>query len=245
MKINCQQFEQFIDALVDQTLSVAMKEAMHKHLHGCTDCQQLLEHESKLRILLAQQKVPVLRSDFASHALANARTKKIGSMVQELVHRKRDKKIGTGFFAGFSYALATVVVVWLGVTHLFADKQPADPIQTVSMSLGEVKNVNLVFNSPEVMHDVTVSIMLPDHTELQGRSGVNSLMWKTTLKQGKNIISLPVIAQQQKNGVIVTRISSGNQSKEFKVRLNVNPRQGPALDKAFLKVESQHKGVLI
>ena len=244
MTTNCQKTELELDRLLDRTLPSSLEEEMYAHLRQCPDCQILLEKESRLRLLLAGQKTPPLREGFAKQAFSTAMIQNNNYSNPKATVIKHRLGGNRNFFAGFSYALATVAVVWFGVSQFYTSKRVADPIQTVSMSIGEVKKVHLVFNSPEAM-DVTVAIKLPEYMELQGRSGISNMEWKTSLKKGKNIITLPVVAQQEKNGEIITRISSGNQGKIFKVRLNVNPRRSPILDKAFFKIDSQPKGVLI
>jgi hypothetical protein len=244
MTINCQKIELELDGLLDRTLPLSLAEEMYAHLRQCPDCKLLLEKETRLRALLAGQKVPPMREGFAKQAFSASRTQNENQNHHNASAIKHRLNGNRSFFAGFSYALATVAIVWFGVTQFYTAKQSSDPIQTVSMNIGEVKKVHLVFNSSEAM-DVTVAIKLPEYMELQGHSGVSNMEWKTALKKGKNIITLPVVAQLEKNGEIITRISSGNKGKIFKVRLNVNSRRSPILDKAFFKIDSQPKGVLI
>ena len=245
MKITCQQIEQDLDDLLAGTFPLLLADAMHAHMSSCTKCKKLFDQEGRIITLLAQQKVPTMREDFAKQALAVARSRYEASVDAGKNTVSHTNNGHSSFFARFGYALATVAVSWIAITQFISINHNADPIQTVSMSVGEVKNVHLVFNSPESMDNVMVAITLPEHTKIQGRSGVSKLLWSTSLKKGKNIISIPVVAEQDKNGEIITRISSGEKSKIFKVRLNVNPRSNPILDKTFLKVDSQHKGVLI
>ena len=278
MKITCQQIEQDLDELLGGAFPLRLADEMHEHMRTCTSCKKKFDQEGRIITLLAQQKVPPMREDFAKQALAVARSRYEASVD---ARKNTDSHTNNGhrsFFAGFGYALATVAVAWIAINQFIsinhnaeplqiainhnADpiqasinhnsdpiktsiKHNADPIHTVSMSVGEVRNVHLVFNSPENMDNVMVAITLPEHTKIQGRSGVNKLSWGTSLKKGKNIISLPVIAEQDKNGEIITHISSGEKSKIFKVRLIINPRSSPIQDKAFFKIDSQHKGVLI
>jgi hypothetical protein len=245
MKITCQQIEQDLDELLGGAFSLRLVDEMHEHMRTCTSCKKKFDQEGRIISLLAQQKVPPMREDFAKQALIVARSRFETSVDTRKKTGNHNNNGHRGLFAGFGYALATVAVAWIAINQFLSINHNAAPIQTVSMSVGEVKNVHLVFNSPESMDNVMVAITLPEHTKFHGRSGVNKLSWNTSLKKGKNIISLPVIAEQDKNGEIITRISSGENSKIFKIHLNINPRSSPVLDKTFLKVDLQHKGVLI
>lgn len=216
MTMNCEQCEKAIEELLDNTLTAEQQEAVELHLQHCPACRVLLEQERGLRQALAQMPSPALRAGFVADAVNKA-------------HQGQQRSHGYGFVAGFGTAIAASLALWFTVMmYLPQGGDTTSALQTVSMSVGQVQQVNLVFNSPEPLVEATFTLMLPENTEVEGYPGKRELTWTATLRKGRNRLSLPLRVAALGEGELVARISHGKDEKVFRLRLETNARSSRA-----------------
>jgi hypothetical protein len=214
MTINCEHCRDTIEDLLDGTLPAELEAEVHHHLGECAPCQQLLQQEQAFRRQLSQLPIPPMRPGFPSEALAKVRQH----------HQPRSQQRRHGFATGFTTAMAASVAMWFAVLHHEAPQSADTPVlHSVSLSVGQVQKVNLVFNSPTQLEQATFTLLLPEHAELDGYPGRRELAWTTSLHKGMNRLSLPVRVNALGGGEIIARISHSNGEKEFHLKLDVKP----------------------
>jgi len=215
MTMNCEQCEKEIEELLDNTLTAEQQEAVEQHLQHCPACRDLLEQEQELRQALAQMPSPALRTGFVADAVSKAR-------------QGQQRSHGYGFVAGFGTAIAASLALWFTVMMYLPQGGDASALQTVSMSVGQVQQVNLVFNSPEQLAQATFTLMLPENTEVDGYPGKRELTWTASLHKGSNRLSLPLRVAALGEGELVARISHGKDEKVFRLKLATKARSSLA-----------------
>jgi len=213
MTMNCEQCQSAIDGLLDNTLTSEERLAVEQHLQQCAACRSELEMVQRIRHALAQLPVPTLRQDFLAETVGKARS-------PEPQQRNR----GYGFAAGFGSAIAAGVAVWFAAMLYSPQGEEAPLLQTVSMSIGRVQQVNLVFNSPEQFSQATFTLLLPENAEVDGYPGKRELTWTASLQKGRNRLTLPLRLASLGQGELIARITHGKEQKEFRLKLEARAR---------------------
>lgn len=204
--MQCSDFESRLDAYLDTDLSEAEALAMNFHVQGCPRCQRSLATAQRLMNALRVAPVPPSRPGFEERVMGAVRR-------QQAARERRwfDKRVGLALAASF---LAGVLVTQLS---LEGTPQGAPTLAEVFVNVHQVQPVRLAFDTPRSFDDVDVTIELPDHVELRGYPNQRVIRWHTRLEQGKNVLTLPLIAREAGDGVITARLTSGDKSKRFTV----------------------------
>jgi hypothetical protein len=66
---------------------------------------------------------------------------------------------------------------------------------------------------------------LPAHLQFASAGGERSAQWLGGLKQGVNVLDLPVVGQTASGGQIVARVGTGQDEREFRLAVEVRPRE--------------------
>ncbi len=215
MSINCEHYRSAFEEMLDGTLTPAMAVEVNRHLQLCAACQRQLEVERVFRRELSQLSAPPMRAEFPSEVMARIRQ---AEQKQHMRHK--------GFIAGFGSAIAAGLALWFVVTLTSIPQQGGSTLQTVSLSLGETRQVNLVFDSPEAFGQTTFALLLPDNAELEGYPGRHEFTWTASLKKGKNRLTLPIRVATAGDGEIIARISQSDTVKVFRLKLDVQEQRG-------------------
>jgi len=211
--MNCNTAHTQFDDLLDGSLTLVQVELLQQHLHVCPDCRQALQQEQAFRQLMRSHPVPPASPGFAARAL-------------RCTSRQHKSRSHQGFVKGFSSAMAAGLVLWVAAAVFLPGTQQTESLQNVKLVLNESRTVSLVFNVPHELVDATLSMQLPAHVELVGYPGQHQLTWKTKLRQGKNVLSLPIVAHHLKPGELVSKVSYGGEEKTFRLKLQVQDLPG-------------------
>ena len=127
--------------------------------------------------------VPRPGEDFYDRAIAKA--------VNEGSKRERNRWVMTGFGG----AVAAAMALWV-VSGVFFEAPSLDSpaVPSVTMALEQPQTLNLVFSSATPLEDATMTVYLPDGVEIDGFAGQREITWMTSLKEGRNVLPLTLIA---------------------------------------------------
>ncbi|VAW95092.1 hypothetical protein MNBD_GAMMA23-450 [hydrothermal vent metagenome] len=209
--MECRQIHKMIDEMLSGTASHVQLQVVEQHITGCEQCHEHLHTSRELSLSLRAMEIPEPSADFAE---------RVFSALDEV----ETKKPRHWFAAGFGSAIAASIVFWFvffqtGNLQQSGFEQSFQLSATVEMVPNEVKRVSLVFNAVESIEMATISIELPEHVVLKGYPSRRIISWKTSLKQGTNRLSLPLIASQVMQGSVVARLTRGKQVRAFKIQL--------------------------
>lgn len=208
--MNNEHVQSKIEDFLDGQLSGDDRQRVQHHIDECTECQHIYQQEQAYRQLMREHPVPAASQDFEQRLFAPYRQPASDS------HRR-------AFIAGFGSAIAAAVVLFVLSGILMKPAVEPVALPQISLTLYEAKKVNLVFDVPEAVADATFSMQLPGHVEIAGYPGHHNIEWQASLNAGKNLLSLPVVAQQSHDGELVATIRYGKQKKVFRLNLKVNP----------------------
>ncbi len=172
----------------------------------------LNKEDQALQALLKDCPVPEAPAGFYDQALARA--------THEGSRRQRNRWIMTGFGS----AVAAGIALWFigGFFLNTPDVAVTDPgIPGVTMTLEEPRTVNLVFASAAPLDSAVLTVTLPDGIELAGFPGQREISWQTSLKEGKNLLPLQLIAVSPVGGEVLARLEHRDRNRTFRLRIEV------------------------
>jgi Putative zinc-finger len=205
--MNCTDIHTHIDDYLDLALSELESKQFDDHIQNCSDCQNTLQQAQSLQYEL--QNMPVEKTD-----------KDFEQRILNKVHAQ-NKQSDKPFMAGFATAIAASLAIWFAVS-LFQPNLSEQNSTAISLTLNTTRTVNLKFDAPEALQQVSMSIELPDHVEISNYPGRKSLNWTTQFTKGSNILSLPIKAISNGNGELIAHIKYGDKSKRFRIILNTH-----------------------
>lgn len=206
--MKCTDIQKYLDNYLDDTMSLDEQEAVETHIEQCTSCQQSLDENKAIRQALCSLPVDQASADFEAKIFSAVRSH----------YGTRGKNSGNKFFAGFATAAAASLALWFTSTVYIPQFDVAEP-QVINLAMSQVRNVKLVFDAPDNLADVTLSVQLPENIELEGYAGQKQLVWQTNLNKGQNILALPVTAIGNGQGELVAQLNYGDKTKQFHIVL--------------------------
>lgn len=187
--------------------------SLDQHIRDCASCQKIVEQQHSLQARLKEygaSSMPQPDAAFFDRALARA--------AQNGTKQQRNRWVLTGFGGAMAAALA----VWMIGGMFFNTPDVANPaVPGVTMALEEPRTVNLVFSSAEALANATMTVMLPAGVEIEGFQGQREITWMTSLKEGKNVLPLTLIATTPHGGELLATLQHEDDDRLFRVQVTV------------------------
>jgi anti-sigma factor RsiW len=210
--MECRDFVLQLDDLLDGGLDAARQRPLQEHLGRCPDCRSRHAHAVAVREAVRKLSPPAMHPGFVDQTLSRATRPVAGA-----AHRWRP-------VVGMALAASLVLGVALGV---FLATQPV--VQTVALTIDRPETVRLMFNSAKPLKAATVSLALPENVELVGYRGRRELSWQTDLREGGNLMQLPLVARGVTKQELVASLSHGGSSKMFRLKIEVDNPSRPGM----------------
>jgi len=202
--MECRDLAQQLDDLLDGGLDAARQKSIHEHLGRCPECRRRHEHAVAVRQAVHELSPPAPHPGFIDQALARA------TRVGEARAVWRPK-------LGMALAASLVLGAALGV---FFATQPT--MQTVALTIDRPETVRLMFNSAKPLKAATLSLALPENVELVGFGNRRELSWQTDLREGGNLMQLPLVVRGATKDDLVASLSHDGSSKTFRLRIEAD-----------------------
>ena len=203
--MECHDFALKLDDLLDGGLDAARQRSIQEHLGRCPGCRHLHEHAVAVREAVRKLSPPDPHPGFMDQAFARATRPAIGGA------RPLWRPV-----LGMALAASLVLGVALGV---FFATRPT--VQTVALTLDRPETVRLMFNSARPLKAATLSLALPEKVELVGYGDRRELSWQTDLREGRNLLQLPLIVHGATTEELVARLAQGESTKTFRLKIEV------------------------
>ncbi len=202
--MTCEHTLILLDDYLDGTLSDTQKEAVDSHCASCESCAQSLNQLQQQISLLKSLPVPPASENFKTSVIANA------------VAAERESTSGSHNFYKFATAaMLSALVVWLG---FFNDSQVDNNELYLVTVNDEVRTIKVAIESEQALDAVDMRIELSDNLELSGFGSKKQVNWTTGLRQGVNVIALPIVGIAQGNGDITTTIRMNGKEKVMRIK---------------------------
>ena len=206
--MNCEFTTKYLYDFLDGALDSEKTQVIQSHINQCEACYALLSREQDLRKSLRELPVPALRSDFVRSALNNAK----GRHEQA---RARKYAMGGALAVGFVLFLAANLLVTMPMNKSISEPE-------ITLNRGQIHEIKLVFNSKRNIDSAIITVRLPGNVTLKGFPDRQAISWKGRLKQGKNLLVLPVMATGPVAGDLITSIEHAENKKAFHVVIRLN-----------------------
>ena len=135
--------------------------------------------------------------------------------------RQRNRWVMTGFGS----AIAAGLALWMVGGFLLTTPDLPEPnasIPGVAMTLEEPRTINLMFASATAMDGATLTVTLPDGIELAGFPGQREITWETSLREGKNLLPLTLIALTPAGGELLATLEHEDRDQTFRLLVEVS-----------------------
>ena len=194
---------------------------VREHLANCAACRKAWDVARATAASLKTLPVPPVPAGFAERVLARtyAQAERMGS------RRRRMRE--------WRFALAATFLLGLGAGLGFAWNAGSQPDGyrtladgTLVLAPGNRTVVRIALDADHAIGDVDFTIDLPAGMELEGHPGERQVAWRGELKQGRNVLGLPLIARTGASGELLTELRHDAKDSVFKV--NVIAATGPA-----------------
>lgn len=205
--MNCQVFRRLFDRYQDDSIDTEDRRALEGHLAFCEVCREQLSWERRVRNELRNLPVPPMRKAFAAQAIAAA------------VSQQPARKPLRRRMVGLAVAASLLAGIAIGVVVQRQAQDTATPM--VQLAQGQ-DTIKLVFNASKPVQGVRFTVMLPAGVEVAGHPGAREIVWHGQLKQGRNLLSLPLVAERKGRGVLRAEVQYGHYAREIQVGVDVN-----------------------
>ncbi len=208
--MHCDQFRQNLDPFLDGELDAAVSRDIEAHQAECDACAAVRSRKEALRRTLKAMPVPPPEDGF------------LDAIVEEALINTHRNETRFRVTAGIGAAAAAGIVAWL-VLVLPSDlpTPPEATLETVAITLNVEKTFRLTFESKRELQAAAISVELPDGVEVVGYEGRDSVRWRTTVKQGTNILELPIIVRSGNGGAVLARLEHEGKQKTFEFAVKV------------------------
>lgn len=205
--MNCEKTQSLLNDYIDDTLSVIDFEVVDKHCHTCDCCARQLESLRLQKESLRTLPVPPASNGFEKRVVATA-----------IQHAQASQKLRNNQGSFYKFATAAMIsalVLWLG---FFNDtKTGKDDLYLVSVG-DEVRTIKVAIDSEQALEAVNMRVELSENLELKGFGNKKHIQWTTHLREGVNVISLPIVGIAQGEGDITTRIHLNGKEKVMRIK---------------------------
>jgi hypothetical protein len=159
---------------------------------------------TKYRESLQAMPVPEPRAGFVDRVMARA--------------TGRRRRIGNPWWAAVGGAIAASTVwaiLWV------MQPRVTEPTRVV-LALNESRDVPLVIDSERDLEGATIRLYVSGSVALSGYEEQNEIEWATTLTRGANLLSLPVVAREPGDGLVVAEIEHEGRKRRVTVAMHVS-----------------------
>ncbi len=219
--MNCKQTLTLLDDYLDGALESDERHAVAGHLGDCPDCHRALEAEQRLRSALRDLDAPEPDDEFFERALETA-----AGRARARRSRRRGLAVGGALAAGFVLVLTTQLLrpaldgIGQGPAMPTENRvAQTDDVPGISIALGEVHKVGLAIQAAMNIDQATFVIALPPGVELSGFPGQRIVRWQGRLKQGKNLLELPIVVNEGHGGILEARIEHDGKRSVYRVKM--------------------------
>lgn len=175
----------------------------------------MIDDLNKLRESLIDMPVPEPKAGFEDRVLtiAIATAARAGAAAHV---RSTFRRHSSWWAAGLGALAATVACLAVFWTH-----PAAAPGANVMLALHESRDVSLVIDSERDLAGATIRLYVTGSVALTGYEDQHEIEWKTSLTQGANLLSLPVVGRTPGDGSLVAEIEHDGRTRRMSVTLHV------------------------
>lgn len=170
------------------------------------------------RIIEALQRLPVPepRPGFVDRALTKATQRSTRPSVWPAFLNHAETWAGVA--AGALLAVGVCFAVWRA-----PDVSEPPPIR---LAVNEVRQIEVLIDAERDLPDANIRVAAAGGIELEGFDNQQQVNWHATLHRGRNLLSLPVVARDAGDGVLLAVIEHAGKRRSVTVNVRVRDQRG-------------------
>lgn len=205
--MTCEKIQTLLNDYIDGSLTALQREVVSKHCEKCKTCADSLDAlRAQIEVLSALPVSPP-SEDFYENVIADA--------IENAQQDQQKQRLQGSFYGFAAAAMISALVVWLG---FFALPQKEDKDLYVVAVDNEVRTIKVAIESGQSLDSVRMHVELSDNLELSGFGNKKTIKWSTGLREGVNVISLPIIGIAEGSGDITTRVRLDGKEKVMRIK---------------------------
>lgn len=206
--MNCNELHDYLDAGFPGT---PPSEEATAHLSSCAACRAAWTAAQRVTETLASLPSPSTPPDLAGRLFP-------------ATYRRLERRRATTRNWGLALAASLVLGIGLGVAvertrSGLAEGYALQQDGTVTVAAGGTAVVRIALDSGGDIRDVGFVVDVPAGVELEGHPGEQQVAWSGELKQGRNLLQLPIRVQPGASGILATELHHDGKDSVFKVHV--------------------------
>lgn len=199
--LNCNECLILLDDVIDEYATDEQEKACWSHFQDCSGCASALQRRMEVKSALKNL-----------HSLDKPAPELATKILRA---REALNTSGSRLWRQGGLAAALAASVFFGIMIVLIS-QPSEGPSPVATSRIE-KTIKVVFQAEQALDNVTFSLILPPHVKLQGHLKKANVQWTGSLRRGRNLMTLPLVATNANEGRIFMEIIHGSERKRFEV----------------------------
>ncbi len=123
-----------------------------------------------------------------------------------------------GVAAGALLAVAVCFAVWRAPT--------TSPSQPIKLAVNEVRQIEVLIDAERDLPDTDIRVAAVGGIELDGFDDQQQVNWRANLRRGPNLLSLPVVARNAGDGVLLAVVEHAGKRRSVTVNVRVRDQRG-------------------
>ncbi|MBZ2188968.1 zf-HC2 domain-containing protein [Alcanivorax sp. JB21] len=209
--MKCDELNDQLDDYIDHRLSDNARAEFEAHMESCAACCGRVARALSLQNTLRSLETPPMPQDMAERLFRRVAEE---DMARRAAEKQPDSRVNRLLKPGL--AAAVMLGLLLGWGLFSPGPERAGLTEWVLLDLNDVREVQFAVNARDALEGVTLTLRIPDNTELVGYPDQRELTWTTDLRQGPNLLSLPLRGARAGQGEVVVMIDtpSGRQTQK-------------------------------
>ncbi|VAW50672.1 hypothetical protein MNBD_GAMMA05-2600 [hydrothermal vent metagenome] len=199
--MNCKNVQNTLNDYIDGTCSNSETLEVEAHCHSCDTCLAELESLQNIRNTLIDLPIPPPTDDFEKRVIASAIKE-----AQVVSHKPLIRRL----YPYAAAAMISVVVIFMGLFDEPANTEDAPYIFSVG---NDVRTLKVAIDSEQAIDLVRLRVEISGNLELAGYGNKKQISWTTNLREGANVISLPIIGIAHGTGDIRAHVFLNGKEK--------------------------------
>jgi len=201
MKMNCTQCQ----TVIDKDLQLALQDVdINMHLQECESCKDAWKEKLLKDQFKSMSDIPAMSDDFSQ--VLEVRIQK---RADEIEGQQNAQNQPWFTYAGIAAAFMLVGILLQPLAGITPDYSPfAAPRTMVSITPNQLETVQIMLNSAQDYQDAELAITVTGAVRFDPDNSVQTVSWQTSLKQGKNVLPVPVYLANNKGGQIVIKMKT-------------------------------------
>ena len=200
----CEQIRASIHDYIDGDLNKSQMATLDAHCRHCCQCTDLRDSLLRQQVLLKSLPVLPATANFERDVLQNATQTDPG---QAASHGNATMP---SYYKVAAAVMLFALVLWSGLSSFNPATETAPAMFAVD---DQVHTIKVAIDSEKALSSVNLRVEISDNLELAGFGNKKTINWNTGLREGVNIIALPIIGIAEGRGDIVTRVRLNGKEK--------------------------------